>query len=330
MIAPDSIDQDLDQIAAALANCRLNFFVGAAASTPRPTDPWEPGTSMPTAGQLRTALLRASGVVSETSDPPLNRELEVFGKRGGALPEVASYFEIKDRSEYRHYLRTVFSPEVTRVREMRSKPSTSVPALIADSIARKLKNIDQSRSLSLPLILTTNFDDLIEDALATCRIPHRVFVLRETKQSRRLVEKLGTPSSRDEALHSTACILKLHGEIPAHDGDPTTFVLSETDYVRYLLNTSLERLMKNGEHVASSWRTRPTLFLGYGFGDWTMRALLRFLWGGVSQPGVRRWAVAKGFSEYQRSFLREEFGIATITMDLEQFCAQVRHRAYGD
>ncbi len=172
MSAIDAITQKLD-------DGHLNFFLGSAASSPIPLDDWEKTGALPSAGQLREWLLAASLTVP---DGALTDEKSIFGERGGSLAEVASFFELRDRQLYRDSLRRAFATTDPR----RSRPinidKRSVPYLVAESIKRSKRRAVQSGShYSFPIIMTTNFDTLIEEALEENHLPYRSFVLSGTQ-----------------------------------------------------------------------------------------------------------------------------------------------------
>lgn len=130
-------------------------------------------------------------------------------------------------------------------------------------------------SLPIPVYLTTNYDDYMEKALAAARRPAQVEVCRWNSALRRRRSVLlegGPPVDRPVVFH-------LHG----HIDDPDSFVLTEDDYLDFMVNT--RRYESDGDpsrnvlppFVEELVSTTSLLFLGYGLRDWNLRVLLRAL-----------------------------------------------------
>jgi hypothetical protein len=131
-------------------------------------------------------------------------------------------------------------------------------------------------SLPIPVYLTTNYDNYMEEALQKQLRKPLVEVCRwnsglRTRRSYLLEDKdpdVGTP-----------VVFHLHG----HIDDPDSFVLTEDDYLDFIVNarryeastdTSVQMLTPRlVERIANT----SLLFIGYGLRDWNLRVLLRAL-----------------------------------------------------
>jgi hypothetical protein len=127
----------------------------------------------------------------------------------------------------------------------------------------------------LTVYLTTNYDDYMEQALAARgRTPVTEICRWNSGLRNRPSSLLDTPTpdvGRPVVYH-------LHG----HIDDPDTFVLTEDDYLDFMVN------LRRFESAAQSVQVLPPkidelisstslLFLGYGLRDWNLRVLLRAL-----------------------------------------------------
>jgi hypothetical protein len=140
-----------------------------------------------------------------------------------------------------------------------------------------------------PLIMTTNYDDLLERAFIRAKQDFDLCVyVAEGKQDERgrfrhvdpkgavrLVE--GGERDLSIALEQRPVLLKIHGFVqrraPAnHD----SYVITEDHYLDYLTRIDLTRLLPASiyERLANC----HFLFLGYSMRDWNLRAILRRLW----------------------------------------------------
>jgi len=159
----------------------------------------------------------------------------------------------------------------------------------------------------LRLIVTTNYDTLLESAFRAAKRPFDLVIYpKDSDQtgSGILYWASGSDSpstlSPDELqvdLAQTTVIFKMHGTIddrsapqPKYDN----FVITEDDYIDFLAR------MTSGTAVPKAFlrhfRGRSFLFLGYSLGDWNMRVVLRNLgreFEAQSQRGgaSKHWAI---------------------------------------
>jgi hypothetical protein len=230
-------------------------FLGAGASLgPRPDkavfDGLKP-TFLPTGWELSTWLARQCEFPEDPS---------------GDLAKVASYFQIQStRQDLTSSLRQVFSADY---------PVGAIHELLAD-IGKPM------------LIITTNYDDLIERAFRARNKPYHLVTYPEGDEYAGSVVcwKHGEdkpivcpPADLALKVEDTTIIYKMHGSIMK---DPAlrqweSFVITEEDYVRFLSRMTL----KGGVIPAMFMlhlRKSALLFLGYGLRDWNLRVMLETL-----------------------------------------------------
>lgn len=137
-----------------------------------------------------------------------------------------------------------------------------------------------------PLILTTNYDDLMERALLSHgeQFDVLVYLAADTGSHGRFCTR--TPDGDLEAIvdpktnvdidpGKRTVILKLHGFVDrgADDDDNNdSYVITEDDYIEYLARMDLDNLLP--VKVLDRMRNCHFLFLGYSLADWNLRALL--------------------------------------------------------
>jgi hypothetical protein len=140
--------------------------------------------------------------------------------------------------------------------------------------------------LPLPVYITTNYDNLMVDALKYRYRDAR----RELCRWNRQVKKRPSVFDDEPGFKPTVAnpvVFHLHG----HDEVPESLVLTEDDYMDFLVNISDpdNALMPSAIEKALSEST--LLFMGYKIADWSFRVLLR----GISrfkEPSLRRINVA--------------------------------------
>jgi hypothetical protein len=179
------------------------------------------------------------------------------------------------------------------------------------------------------LIVTTNYDALMEKALAQLEVPHVVISVDRDKRDaharfaqltpeelRILNERHKPAPARQFQFNkhkSMAIVFKMHGcmnpEVQAPDG----IVITEEDYVSFItnLNDTVPQV------VGSILPTKRLLFLGYSFSDWNVRGVYETV-RRRSGARLRDYAVTKALSAFEREYFKRK-DIALILQDLGTF-----------
>jgi hypothetical protein len=160
--------------------------------------------------------------------------------------------------------------ELRRIFQAAGRPNFSLPddphGLLAD--------------IGLPIYITTNYDDFMVQALEERHRPYT----REFPRWNRFPEIQGMSSMFDapprdlkDPLDGKTLVYHLHG----HFEVPQSIVLTEDDYLDFLI-----RLTKEGQSlipapVRTALAGTSLLFLGYSMSDWNFRVLLRGLIGSL-------------------------------------------------
>jgi len=145
-------------------------------------------------------------------------------------------------------------------------------------------------------IVTTNYDNLLEQAFAEAGKPYDLVVYPADNAEYAngvLWWPHGHPEPRKmkssdidvEDLRQTNVIYKMHGTVWKDSPVWDSFVITEEDYVRFLSR------IKNAVPAAfrRHFSARSFLFLGYGLRDWNLRVLLKE----VSVSERKSWAIMK-------------------------------------
>jgi hypothetical protein len=178
------------------------------------------------------------------------------------LAKIASYYEVQ---AHRRYL-------VKRLREVFSKDYA--PGPIHEFLAGCPRPL---------LIVTTNYDNLIEKAFAAVGRPYHLVVYPEREEYAGSVlwwkpgavePEAHKPAMLPLSLTDTTIIYKMHGSISTRAAW-NSFVITEEDYVRFLARMT-EKLAIPPRFMMH-FRQSAFLFLGYGLRDWNLRVMLENL-----------------------------------------------------
>ncbi len=268
-------------------------FLGAGASLgPRPTDdrgstvPWSDADAafFPSGAELGRLL------ADECRFPDAPESAD--------LAKIASYYEVRARRALlKRRLHEIFA---------RDYPIGTVHTFLAQS----------PRPL---LIVTTNYDDLLERAF---RLAGREFHLvthpeeRDEYAASVLWWKPGAsapdafhPARLPLSLDVTSIIYKMHGSV-ARGAAGDSFVITEEDYVRFLARMTQKQAIP--KRFMLHFKNSSFLFLGYGLGDWNLRVMLENLRGASGPPPARKSVVTGGM---ERSEDRLDELLANIDFD---------------
>jgi hypothetical protein len=204
------------------------------------------------------------------------------------LSRVAQYVgAARGEDELYLYLREVFDSDCR-------------PTSLHRTLARVARLLDEAGRPQL-LIVTSNYDDLVERALTKEGLEFDV-VWFEAKQNAvargRFVHRApdGRPTAIARANKYTGlpitlerpAILKLHGCLDRTSAEDDSYVITEDSYIDYLSGGDVGALIPIAlwQRLSSS----SLLFLGYSLSDWNLRVILNRIWGARKLVG-KSWAV---------------------------------------
>jgi len=186
------------------------------------------------------------------------------------------------------------------------------------------------------LIVTTNYDDLIEQAFKEANRPYDLVVHPTDRkdveasvlwwQHGAAEPKAVKPNTLLIDLEKTTVIYKMHGTVDRTNGQWDSYVITEDDYVDFLARIQSAVPAQFIQH----FRNRQFLFLGYGLRDWNLRVVLKNLRTGQlgsagrdDEEELRSWAI-----QYRPSDLEVELWSARrvkiYDVDINEFAKQLR------
>lgn len=186
------------------------------------------------------------------------------------------------------------------------------------------------------LIVTTNYDDLIERALKDKRpfdlvihtvadeVGDRVLWLQHGEQEPVLIN----PNKLDIDLGKVTVVYKMHGTVDRRNAQRDQYVITEDDYIDFLVRMTRKKAIP--AIFAEPFQTRHFLFLGYSLRDWNLRVILSR----VQKELVRRkarsrrreiksWAIQYKPSPLEQRFWQER-GVEVYDMDIEEFSKRIK------
>jgi hypothetical protein len=195
-------------------------------------------------------------------------------------------------------------------------------------------------------IITTNYDDLIEEALKD-EVEFDLFVVaidrRATSRGRRGAilfrpaghhklepvtaqqELLGLEPNPGEVRLKRTVLFKIHGHIARTQSEDDTFVITEEDYVSFLGRMGPGNSLIPADLVILM-KSRTLLFLGYSLRDWNFRVLLERL-NTIRPQVIRSYAIAYGIGSAE-SKLWDKRNVHVWDADLNDFVPKL-DAAYG-
>jgi hypothetical protein len=193
------------------------------------------------------------------------------------------------------------------------------------------------------LYVTTNYDDLLEQALAP-RQPHliidrgdkglRVVVQSKTSQpvpgpvaegasplsvastGDDLYELLNDPQTKEP---SHPILFKMHGSVDHADARNDCYLITEEDYVDFLGRSSGKYIPP---YINALMDGKDFLFLGYSLEDWNVRVILRKLLTRPVSGGVKFWAIVNGPNQIQQQVWQAQ-NLNIYPMDLLVFAEKL-------
>lgn len=202
------------------------------------------------------------------------------------------------------------------------------PAKAAHAFFASLNSVIRAsgRGKPVPLIVTANLDDVLEETFKAVNEPFSVVSYISTgsdkgsllfRSSQGEVQVLKTAARVKKAATGDATmILKLHGGVDRSDPERESMVLTENDVVSYFSSPAALELIPALLNARTG--NARFLFLGYSLRDWDIRFLLDRIWSMQRQD--MSWAVLYGTSPVTKTLWGKR-GVEILDMAIEGYLA---------
>jgi hypothetical protein len=269
---------------------------------------WARGTFLPSGGELAAYLADAFDYPDRKTEDLLRVSQYVAVVRGGTGPLYDTLHEVFDAD----YPTTVLHDFLA-----------GLPAALR---ARGLLR-------AYPLVLTTNYDDLLERAFDAIGESYDVCMyVAAGEHAGKFRHKPPDGDQRiiDEpeayvglSLDKRPVILKVHGFVERGTPIPEdSYVITEDHYIDYLTRTDLAKLVP--VNLLARLRSCHFLFLGYSMRDWNLRAILHRLWAQRAQSWDS-WAIQLAPDRLERESW-ERRAVRIFGMPLDAYFAGLGER----
>jgi SIR2-like domain len=306
----DTLDPHYKTVIKAITDGRLVPFLGAGVNLcGRPQDmAWQRGQYLPSGGELAAYLAENFGYPgSDRFDlVRVSQYIAVVTGSGPLYEELHSLFDVDYPPTPLHQF------------------LATLPALLRE----------KGYPPRYQLIVTTNYDDLVERAFREAGEPFDLvaYVTEGEREQRgkfvhwppdgeaRLIEK---PNEyRGLSLDQRPVILKIHGAVDRTDAGRDSYVITEDHYIDYLTHTDISNLVP--VTLAAKLKKSHFLFLGYSLRDWNLRVILHRIWGEQTLT-YKSWAIQLNPEPIERKFWNKR-DVDILDVRLEEYVAALRER----
>jgi len=176
------------------------------------------------------------------------------------------------------------------------------------------------------LIVTTNYDDLTEQAFIKAKRPYDLVIHPTASEYAGSVmwwkyqEDKPTylpPNSLQIDLDQTTVIYKMHGSVDRAQHEMNNYVITEDDYVDFVTRMIGQTAVP--AQFMAHFRTHRFLFLGYGLNDWNLRVILNNL----HSRDLKSWAIQFRPSAVEKK-LWDKRNVDIYDIDINEFTRQLR------
>lgn len=221
---------------------------------------------------------------------------------------------------YRH-LRSIFG---------REHDATPVHTFLA-RLARHARDHDGT----YPLILTTNYDNVLEGAFEEIDEPYDLltYIATPNRQERGLFKHtrpngdstvITTPNKYQLDRDERAVIVKIHGGIgTTSDHNDDSYVITEDHYIDYMARNDVANQLP--VHIRAILNFSHILFLGYSLGDWNLRVFFRRIWGADGNFSRVHWAVQLRPTPFDVRFWQRQ-AVNIVDVDLAEYVSRLTDR----
>lgn len=255
-------------------------------------------TYIPTASELATYL------AEEASFPDKEKD----------LAKVAQYFDaINGRGLLNKRLNGIFNGNY---------PYTTLHSYLATT----------TKNQKPLLIVTTNYDDLLERAFDDAQCPYDLVVhttdpdlgeqLLWWSYGQQTPEKVLAKDLWIE-LDERSVIYKMHGAVDRRLNVHEQYVITEDDYIEFLTRLIKKSAIPN--IFAIPFQKRPFLFLGYGLYDWNLRVVLSRIDREFRRPNqkIKSWAIQLKKNVVEQKVWSSR-NVGVFYQDIEDFVAKLK------
>ena len=192
------------------------------------------------------------------------------------------------------------------------------------------------------LILTTNYDDLMENALDEEEVPYIVVTIKSNPQALKkqrsiklhcqfskhvknrdkLIETMSEVKANEFCLDNEqkfAILYKIHGSLDKDYGSGVdNIIISDNDYISYIGKT-LDNCIPG--KFSEIFKNSPILFLGYSLRDWNIRSFFLKLQDDrpdIVKRSIKDHAILKPITQFDLCIF-EQYNILTYEEDLNEF-----------
>jgi hypothetical protein len=271
---------------------------------------WEYGQFLPTPKELALELAEAFGYPENDSDD---------------LARVSQFVATVNRP----------GPLYDRLRQLYEAeyPPTFLHEFFA-SLPPILRN--KVNAPRYPIIVTTNYDDLLERAFDELGEPYDLLSYAAEGENRHKFLHL-PPAGQDWipiddpnrylGIQPTQrpVILKMHGALDRFNSGQDNLVVTEDQFINYMARTEISKLIP--ATVMRELRNSSLLFMGYKLSDWSLRVILHRVWGERERRlnDYDSWAIDPAPDELDQKFWKK-WDVEVVPVRLEDYISSLSER----
>src|SRR5258708_22268081 len=308
----------------------------------RPSDQaFSRGRFLPSGGELTAYLAGQYGFKTST-------EVEVKCPECGCKHKIIQpVSDMQDLSRVSQYAKTE-KGDGPLYKELHDIFGAEYPRTRLHRFLANLPRVLRKRGYpSYQLIVTTNYDDVLERAFQLAREPFDLVIYeakkdvpnKKARQGKFWHRAHGEPPKLIDAPQkydklpiepvsgklTRTIILKIHGAVDQARFEESSFVITEDDYIDYLTRADISKLLP--VQLAAKLQRSHYLFLGYSLRDWNLRVMLRRIWG-EQQLSWKSWPVQLNSSAWDRKFWAKQ-GVEYTTADIKKYTLSLRAQVHG-
>jgi hypothetical protein len=201
------------------------------------------------------------------------------------------------------------------------------PTAMHHALAKLPAFVERERRTEYPLLITTNYDDALEQALTDAHVEFDLLTYVATGVDKGRFRHrapngettvITIPNQYDAvSLAHRTVVVKIHGAVQrrALDEDLDSYVVTEDDYIDCLTRTDIVELLPSS--VVNRMMHCHYLFLGYSLRDWNLRAMLHRIRRDQAL-GNSSWVVQPDPDELEEKAW-ENRNVTTQPVSLEEF-----------